>query len=911
LGINIILTHEQADFDALASLLGASLVDEKSIPVLPRKMNRNVRAFVTLYGMDLPFIEPRDLPPQPVDKVTLVDTQSMVSLKGMSRKTKVRVIDHHSVREDLPENWEVVTDETGATVTLFVEVIRERGGVLSMVQATLLLLGIYEDTGSLTYTRTTSRDLESAAFLLEQGASLGIASSFLNHPLSIKQQELYDRLRASAETHMISGYHIVVACGNAEGMDEELSTIAHKLRDLLDPDALFLVIRTKGGVQLIARSTSDNIDVSELALHFGGGGHSRAAAALIRDQEVGDVRDELVRILPGGVRPALTVSQIMSSGPQVLSPDTPAEEAGVRMSRFGHEGYPIVEEGRVVGLLTRRSVDRALSHGLNLTAASLMLSGEVTIRPEDSIEQLQRLMTETGWGQIPVVNRETGKVIGIVTRTDVLNILNQEARQSRRQNLASRLESALPPARYTMLKLVARSAHEHHSPLYIVGGFVRDLLLDRPSLDFDLVVEGDAISLAKTIARQHGGRVTSHSRFGTAKWYVSEIRELLIEMLKTELEKVEFSEASNDSRRKEHHLDEQDLPETLDFISARTEFYTHPTALPTVERGSIKLDLHRRDFTINTLALRLDGRHYGELHDYWGGLDDLRRGLVRCLHSLSFVDDPTRMLRAVRFEQRFDFEIEERTLELLKEAVSLIERVSGERIRHDLDHILDEERATAMLARLDELNLLTAIHPDLYWNEWLKDRMEALQKMDIESEWARWDPFSTHEEVRFEETLRRTMFFLLWMVQLPAEKARSILSRLKFPKDTLENIAATIELIKLLPSLVDRSPSEIVFQLDEFPPLAIFGAYLAAPDDCNERKILRTYTSEWSNITPTITGHDLVERGLPRGPGYRTILAALRAAWLDGDVSTPEEEAALLEKLIGSENGQEDYPSSL
>ncbi len=136
--------------------------------------------------------------------------------------------------------------------------------------------------------------------------------------------------------------------------------------------------------------------------------------------------------------------------------------------------------------------------------------------------------------------------------------------------------------------------------------------------------------------------------------------------------------------------------------------------------------MHRRDFTINTLALRLDGHHYGELHDYWGGLNDLRLGVLRCLHSLSFVDDPTRMLRAVRFEQRFGFKIEERTLQLLKEAKPLIERVSGDRIRHELDHILDEQQAEQMLTRLDELGLLSAIHPDLTWEDWIRSRFEII-----------------------------------------------------------------------------------------------------------------------------------------------------------------------------------------
>jgi len=172
--MQIILTHEQADFDALASLLGAHLAFEGTVPVIPRKLNRNVRAFITLYGMELPFVDPRDLPAESIDKVILVDTQSMISVKGMHSDTQVQVIDHHPTREELPLDWDITADLTGATATIFTEAVREQDIHLSTIQATLLLLGIYEDTGSLTYTRTTARDLNAASFLLEKGASLEI-----------------------------------------------------------------------------------------------------------------------------------------------------------------------------------------------------------------------------------------------------------------------------------------------------------------------------------------------------------------------------------------------------------------------------------------------------------------------------------------------------------------------------------------------------------------------------------------------------------------------------------------------------------------------------------------------------------------------------------------------------------------
>lgn len=890
--MRIILTHEQADFDALASLLGAHLVDETSIPVLPRRMNRNVRAFLTLYGTELPFVDPRDLPSEPIEMVTLVDTQSIISVKGMSPETQVRVIDHHTVREDLPSEWTITTEEIGATTTLLVEALQDQNGFIGTIQATLLLLGIYEDTGSLTYTRTTSRDLNAAAYLLERGACLDIAADFLNHPLSLEQQALYDHLRQNSETHYIHGQTILIACGDAEEMEEELSTLAHKMRDLLDPDALFILIKTRGGVQLIARSTSDDIDVAQVADFFGGGGHERAAASLIKDRNLQSVCQELLQILPRYIRPGITVSQIMSSQPQLLSPDTPVEEAARRMQRYGYEGYPVVDNGQIIGLLTRRAVDRALSHKLNLTAASLMNAGNHSVLPDDSIEHLQWLMTETGWGQIPVAHPETGDIIGIVTRTDLLKTLTSDQRVPGKMNLKDRLESALPRARLALLKAIARAALDHRAALYIVGGFVRDLLLDRPSLDFDLVVEGDAIKLARDLAKTYGGRVTSHSRFGTAKWHITDFRSHLVKTLSLNT----ASDTNSDElalSEKPYHA--SDLPETVDLITARTEFYTHPTALPTVERSSIKLDLHRRDFTINTLSLRLDGNHYGELQDYWGGLNDIKQGLVRVLHSLSFVDDPTRMLRAVRFEQRFNFNIEQRTLQLLHQAQPMLDRVSGDRIRHELDHILIEDQAGYMLARLHQLGLLSLIHKDLGWDDWLEEKFQSL-KQEIPDPC--WGLSEEHIQPGLErESYLQSLSYILWFIRLSPKTTLMIVNRLKIPKGLNSEILAACHLWQDLDSLKNNTPSQIVAQLDSVPPLALYAAFLAC-DDTQLKDIIYKYACEWQHVSATIDGHDLRALGLPTGPVYRQILKTLRDAWLDGEINNQEEELDLLERLL-------------
>ena len=891
--MDVILTHEQADFDAIGAALGAYLMNEQAHAVLPRRMNRNVRAFLTLYGAELPFVEARDLPGETIETLTLVDTQSMVTLKGMTRHTKIQVVDHHSARPEQPESWSVTLEPVGACTTLFVEGLHEHNGALTPVHATLMLLGIYEDTGSLTYTSTTPRDIRAAAFLLEQGANLQVVSSYLNPPLSDEQRQVYDRLLTTADRHMIHGVDILVARTDAEEMADEISTIAHKLRDLLDPDALILLVGTSEGIRLVARSTTDQVNVSKIAEHFGGGGHGRAAAALIHQTEtttgpgtptrtptLNDIHAELLKILPDVIRPTLTVRQIMSPKPLVLDPSTPAERAAQLMQRYGYEGYPVVKEGKVQGLLTRRAVDRAISHKLNhLPTASLMESGEVTVNPEDSIEHLRRVMIDSGWGQIPVVDPKSGNIIGIATRTDLLKTMMDASSIQEQQNLASRLEAALSPGRLALLKTIAAQGHEQHMAVFVVGGFVRDLLLSRPSQDFDLVVEGDAISLANALVACYGGRLITHGRFGTAKWNIADIRSLLAQGL------------SDDGQV----LDPDNFPENLDIISARTEFYDYPTALPTVERSSIKLDLHRRDFTINTMALRLDGRHYGELYDYWGGLRDLKRGLVRVLHSLSFVDDPTRAMRAVRFEQRFGFQIETRTLQLIQEARPLFRQVSGDRLRHELVLILSEERAMAMLARLRDLGLLNAIHPALTWSDADAPFVERALNEKI-------PPGLELPEKLGSLSLRAGLAILAWLMQYTVDDALSIAHRLRLPNEITGSLTAAKDLQTRLPEMTSALPSQITTLLDQVPAPAIYMIYLFDPQP-PVKQILDQYLRVWQNISPATRGNELLQLGLKPGPRYREILNSLRDAWLNGEIHSVEDEKALLQKLIDETSG--------
>jgi len=435
---------------------------------------------------------------------------------------------------------------------------------------------------------------------------------------------------------------------------------------------------------------------------------------------------------------------------------------------------------------------------------------------------------------------------------------------------------------------------------YVVGGFVRDLLLNDTdwrikALGLDIVIEGDAIQLAQRLEARYGGRTVTHRRFGTAKWLLTDPdypvnRAKLLEGLAGKLA--------------------EDLPEFIDFISARTEFYSEPTALPTVERSSIKLDLHRRDFTINTLAVNLDPAQWGDLLDFYNGLGDLEQGRIRVLHSLSFVDDPTRILRAVRYEQRFNFHIGPRTLELLQDATELLDKVSPARIRHELDRILQESMPEKTFARMDELGILARLHPHLGMTPWVVEGFRSLRQT-----LARLDQdehFGAQSVAAIRATAIERLYWGILVYPMPTRPAQLPASGLGGDKNGDQRLAERLGLRKETQLLVadlrklqaqrdllqrpDLLPSQVVQALDRRGAPARF-LFRLLETDPRLRAYLDRFEAEWQYADPLLDGEDLQRLGLRRGPLFRPILDGLRAARLDGLLHTRAEEEALARQI--------------
>ncbi len=854
-----ILTHENADFDAIAGLLAAHKLNPDARPVLPAHLNQNVSRFITLYQNGLPFTSMIEARLETATRIILLDTQRMTQ-KGVPANTPVHVIDHHTSSRQLPSHYTLLTESVGAVTTLLVEQIREKGIHLSSLESTLLLLGIYEDTGSLTYGTTTPRDLLAAAWLLSQQASLDDVRRFLTPPLNDEQQTLFEQLTQQVDIRAIAGYTVALATISIDHQVSEISSVAHRLRDLLDTAALFVLVKMPRSLHLVARSSEEAVDVGAVARRLGGGGHSRAAAASIQGRSLEEVVSLIWDDLAQHITPVQRVADLMSFGVQTVMADSPLVDVVDRLQRIGHEGYPVMDDGRVVGLLTRRDSDRALSHGLQLRVRDVMMAGNITLTPDDPVSELERKMVESGWGQIPVVDN-SGLLIGIVTRTDLIKYwsrLHPSLLPAVEHLTVQQLETVLGQPTTALILQVASQAQAQNARLYLVGGVVRDVLLSRPNFDVDFVIEGDAIAFADSLQQLQGGVTHSFKPFGTAKWFVQQ--------------------ASDSS-----------LPDHVDFASARYEFYQLPAALPTVYNGSIKLDLQRRDFTINTLAVQLSpASSFGQVLDFYGGLPDLGAKQIRVLHSLSFIDDPTRILRALRFEHRLGFTIEPRTRDLMQVARPMLQRVTGERLRNELNLLLEEDHPEVALLRWQEQGWLQVLHPALVLDEKI-------------TEWFQFTRTSNHPWPW--ETIRQPE--LDWHVLLigiaPAELEK-LCDRLLFPHRLTESMVQSAQLWPRIHEPVMRSyrPSEMVDMLKDVTECGLLAIWMRSQSGA-VRDLIRRYWLEWRLAQPIVTGTTLRELGLKPGPCYGIILSRLRMARLDGEVQTEADELRLVRRLVDEE----------
>lgn len=882
----VVTAHINADFDALAAMIAASKLYPGATLIFPGSQEKNLRNFFIQSATYLfNFKSYKDIDPESVETVVLVDTRqasrvphvaAMLAVPGV----KVHVYDHHpDTEEDVRADLSVVKP-LGSTTTILTHMIRDKGLTLTPDEATFLALGIYEDTGSFTFTSTTEEDFTAAAWLKGQGMDMATLSELLTRELSAEQIKIMGALIESAATYDINGVEVVVAEVTLDNYVGDFALLAHKYMDMENVRVLFALALMKDRVHLVARSRTTDVDVGRICASLGGGGHTYAASASLKDKTLTQAKEDLFGLLYSQVNPQILAESIMSKPAVSVAENTPLSEAEEVMARFGLKAVPVTDrdgEG-CVGILEHDIVDKAIKHGLaSSDAGDYMMQGAQTVTPGTELYRITEIILGQRQRLVPVM--EDGKVLGVITRTDLINILVSEparipetvgAERKSERNVAGHLRDRLPRDIYELLRRAGSLAKSMGYEAYVVGGFVRDILLGRPNLDMDLVIEGDGILFAEALAREKGGRVKSHHKFKTAVVILP-----------------------GGSR--------------VDVATARLEYYEYPAALPTVELSSIKMDLYRRDFTINALAVSISPGSFGRLVDFFGAQRDIKDRVIRVLHSLSFVEDPTRILRAIRFEQRFSFKIGAQTERLIKNAITnhFVHKLSGSRVFHEIRHILEDDNPVACVRRMDELGLLSAIHPLLSLDN---RKAEVLAEADRVITWYRLLYLEEQPEIW-------RIYFLALCAGMEDDQTASVTQRLGFSKHHQH------EFLDLRHSIRDTAQgifeweyrkglySELYFMLKDLSLEGVLYLMARNPKETVRRAIslflttLRTQRIE-------ISGEDLKALGVPPGPRYGEILRSLTGALLDGKATCRAEQLSLAKRLAEGDIGLDWMPGT-
>ncbi|MCX8007366.1 MAG: CBS domain-containing protein [Coriobacteriia bacterium] len=849
---HIVVGHANPDFDAYAAMVAATKLAPGSKAVFLGSQNPNVREFHNLHAEFLEFIDLRDVDLAHVERVTMVDTRDparLGELEAVVRRSDVEVVvyDHHPPSDGDVAAVEAHCMQVGATTSILVHEIRDRGIPLTPLEASVMLLGIHEDTGSLTYVSSTAYDADAVAFLMAAGADLEVVNQFLTRALTPEQRELLGKLLDTLEVWDVHGQAVAVGWARSDQYVDSASIITHHLCDDMGYRVAMAVIAMPDRTHVVARSRVAEVDVGKVLERLGGGGHPLAASAAVKGLSVPEVLARLKDAAYAVVPPPATARDIMSSPVRTATPDMTMDDAGSVMERWGHGALPVAVDGSLVGMVTRKDVDKARRHKLGHAPVRGFMSREpLVVGPDASLDVLQRLLSQTGVGRVPVV--EEGAIIGIVTRKDLLRASHGDRYTDRKASVArteasarflASFESVLPPEIRKVVLRIGELAASYGVRAHVVGGFVRDMLLGRANLDVDVVVEGDGLAFAEHVARVAGWRIRVHKRFGTAV--------LVIE-------------------RGLH----------VDVTSARAEYYARPGALPTVERSSLRQDLFRRDFAINAMAASITPDSFGQIADPFGGLADLERRVIRALHSLSFVEDPTRVLRAARFAVKFGFRIDASTEALLKQAVEMdmLSEVSGARLREEMLDILDEERADEVLERLLEFGALESLLPD---------GVKADAVPAVVGRAARAYETLAH---RFRTPPRRRVTLVSALVAHATRQAADRwLRRMRFGREySLPALAVVERGETVLRALKDRRAmrdSRIHALLSPFPAESIVWLW-SAVDDAQARQRIERFVDEISRIRPSVSGDDLVAMGFRPGRAFSAILSQALADRLDG-----------------------------
>lgn len=875
--MEVVLAHRNMDFDCLASQLAVTKLYPSAVMAPAHPLGSRMRNFLSLYRDKLPVTDLQYVNPAAVSHVYLVDCHSVDRLderarrffESLRRDRGYTIFDHHVVETDSEAMFHAARSDSvvslvGAATTILVNLIKEKKIKLTPFEATVFLAGIYEDTGCLTHRGTTGEDALAVSYLLGLGADLGRVMEIVRPKLDSQQSELLESLLGNAQSLKLSALNVTVCSANLPEFIDGLADISSILLDTTGADAVVSVCQMKDRIHIVGRSENLRLNMRSLVQCFGGAGHPGAASAVVKSSDLEATLESVLTFFRSQSLPEKSAAEIMSSPVRTVLPDLSMDEAGRVMLRHSLDGLVVMQNKEIVGIVSKRDVDKARHHKLEHAPVKGFMSHPViTVGPETTISEIQAIMVKEDIGRLPVVDH-CGNLLGLVSRHELLKALHGESEDQslgtivvahKQVSHQDELLELIDPEILGLYREIGSQAAAVDMVAYLVGGCVRDLLLNRPNFDLDFVIEGSALALAHSLQKKFPERfeiLAEHERFCTAAMNVklsSGVRE-------------------------------------IDLATARTEYYEYPAALPTVEPSKLEQDLFRRDFTINALAMNLHPQCFGEIVDYYDGLADMDANLIRILHPFSFIEDPTRIVRGARFAARFGFSFERKTMLQAQRAISLgiFDNLGGVRLKEELRMILESsERLLALDILRDAGGGLRFLDEELIYTVrirmFVRRAERLLERYPICRDWI--------------------VYLGVLLSDLSFDRLGRSLERLQLADDEKNWIIDAQRVLFELAKLGNEAiPSQIYRVLHGHNDHSLAIAACLSRSGSSMRRFIKQYFDELRSIRPALRGADLLDFGVVQGPEIGQILARLLDAKLDGKVKEIADEKHFVENYL-------------
>ncbi len=864
----VITSHVNSDFDAIGTMLAAQKLYPESVIIFPESQEKNLRDFfIHSMGYLFNMANPASIDFSGTQRLVIVNTRQKSRLSGIEPLWEkpdliIDIYDHHPCFPDEIKGSNTLSKPYGATTTIMCELLREKKINISSDEATVMALGIYEDTGSFTYTSTTRADFEQAGFLISCGACLSTISSLVVKEMKTEQVTWLNELINEMTTIAVKGIQVHLSAIAASHYIPDLASIVQKIVRMENLDCFFALVLMGSKVHVIAQNRLYELDVGKILSPLGGEGHLYAASAKVENQTLPQVEMRLIELIEQQIGQVRVAKKLMSSPAITISVDESCLDAAQKMTRYNVNTLLVLDANthEYLGYITRDIAEKTVYHKL----------GDQPVihyfRPDDSsvslscdMAEIEQKIIDLKKRVIPVI--ENRILSGVITRTDLLNFLvehNREVVRSektevsglkpRKKYVGNLLKSRLDERILTLLCDIGNAGDTLGVEVFVVGGFVRDLMLEQPIEDVDVVVEGDGIGFARYFASMHDCRSHQHRKFNTAV--------------------IIFEDGFK-----------------VDVASARLEYYATPAALPEVENSSIKRDLARRDFTINTLAISLNTDTFGTLIDYFGGVRDVKDKIVRIIHNLSFIEDPTRIFRAIKFSNRFGFRIGKVTSKLIKNAlhVGAVKHLSGLRVLSELKQIFGEDNPVPAVQTMADYGLDRVIHHDLRFTDTTRALFESVGKT-----------LAWHDLLYADDDYPRwSVYFMAWLHGHSFTVSTQIADRLMFPLKERELLLRqrikAAKRIRLIEKNYPVSNQQMYWWLIHFKTECLLFMLALTKNEPVRQAISHFYTHQ-RKIKPLMGGKDIKALGIKPGPVYTTILNKIIEEKLDGKLNTMAEE---------------------